>query len=236
MRICFAGTAGHWQDVAFSLPHPDWTVSGICPAWPGEDVGGLINALKTKGITSPVFEGYTQMLGAARPDAVVICGHNGQHGSMAIEAAARGIHILCEKPLCSSIAQLDVLEKTLAETNTKLMAMHTLRYDGVFAAARDFVINGGVGVIRLMDARKSYKMGTRHWHYAKRETYGGTLAWVGIHAIDWLRWFSGAEFTSVFARQSALHNNGNGEMETAAALCVPLVVEVSVGESWDEAH
>ena len=57
--------------------------------------------------------------------------------------------------------------------------------------------DGTVGQIRLMNAQKSYKLGRRNEFYKIRSTYGGTIPWVGSHAIDWLYWFSGEKFESV---------------------------------------
>ena len=71
--------------------------------------------------------------------------------------------------------------------------------------------------MRLIDARKSYKLGKRPAYYHRRETYGGTIPWVGSHAIDWVLYFAAPrKFARVIATQSSEDNGGNGTMERSA--------------------
>jgi predicted dehydrogenase len=52
---------------------------------------------------------------------------------------------------------------------------------------------GSIGKVRLMNSQKSYKLGSRSEFYKHRQTYGGTIPWVGSHAIDWMYWLSGRD-------------------------------------------
>jgi predicted dehydrogenase len=72
--------------------------------------------------------------------------------------------------------------------------------------------------VRLINARKSYKLGIRPAYYRERSTYGGTIPWVGSHAIDWIMHLAGSRFASVYATHSDAGNQGNGTMERSA-LC-----------------
>ncbi len=48
---------------------------------------------------------------------------------------------------------------------------------------------GLVGEPILISSQKSYKYGAeRPWFYKGRKTYGGTIPWAGIHALDFMRW------------------------------------------------
>ena len=71
----------------------------------------------------------------------------------------------------------------------------------------------------MLNGQKSYKAGKRGPLFHKRETYGGTIPWVGIHALDWVLWFSGKRVKTVSAVQSSMANNHNGTME-ATAICL----------------
>jgi predicted dehydrogenase len=100
-----------------------------------------------------------------------------------------------------------------------LAGMMFSRYTPGFYTAWKLIRDGAVGEVRHVDARKSYKLGARPAYYAARETYGGTIPWVGSHAIDWVLWFYGqtARLTSVHATHSTVGNGGNGTMEATAA-------------------
>ena len=64
----------------------------------------------------------------------------------------------------------------------------------------------------MITAQKSYQYGNRPDWYRVPELYGGTIPWVGIHAIDWIAYFSGKRFVSVTAQSI-------GESPEMAALC-----------------
>ena len=63
----------------------------------------------------------------------------------------------------------------------------------------------------MLTAQKSYRFGTRPDWYYNRSLYGGTIPWVGIHAIDWIYYFANKRFRSVKSQSF-----GKPEM---AALC-----------------
>src|SRR5207244_10593595 len=107
------------------------------------------------------------------------------------------------------------------------------RYDPGFATARRLIAEGAVGDVRLIDARKSYKLGKRDSFYRERSTYGGTIPWIGSHAIDWIMWLGGAAIESVTAQQSASHNDGYGTMERSAVFQFRLAGERFVSVSID---
>lgn len=97
--------------------------------------------------------------------------------------------------------------------------MMNYRYEGSFYCAWQLIREGSVGRVRLLNAQKSYKFGSRPDFMMQRETYGGTFPWVGIHAIDWILWMSGGRFEAVAATQSASEApNGSCPETTALAL------------------
>ena len=90
--------------------------------------------------------------------------------------------------------------------------MHYLRFAPAFYHAARMVREGAIGEVRMLTAQKSYRFGKRPAWYSDRELYGGTIPWVGIHAIDWIYHFSGKRFLSVSAQHV-----GSPEM---AVLCL----------------
>ena len=74
------------------------------------------------------------------------------------------------------------------------------------------VKDGAVGEVQMLTAQKSYKYGTRPAWYSERTLYGGTIPWVGIHAIDWIYHFSRKKFLSASAESI-------GKSPETAVLC-----------------
>ena len=62
-------------------------------------------------------------------------------------------------------------------------------------------MQGAVGEIRMITAQKSYRYGVRPDWYLDDTLYPGTIPWVGIHAIDWIYYFTQKEFLNVKALQ-----------------------------------
>ena len=214
IRLCIAGTSGHYESVleAIDANPGRYELVGFIPSDASVDA---VEHERLFGIL-PHFENYEEMLNEASPDIVVVCSYNHLHAEMAIKALERDINVYCEKPLTINLEDYYALEAAYKASKAKVGAMLECRFSPDFYSAYTAVKNGAVGKVRMLDARKSYKLGTRPWHYHKRKTYGSTICWVGIHLIDLLYWISGERFTDVFARHSALDNFGHGELESTA--------------------
>lgn len=221
MKMCMAGVRGHYPLALHRLPAlPQVQLVGICAGTTEDTVERLVKSIEllTEQPTPPVFDDYREMLDRTRPDIVTVAGPFALHAEMSIEALQRGIAVCCEKPVAISLEQLQRLKTAQTESGALLGSMMSSRYDPLMLAARQAVARGAVGPIRLIDTRKSYKRGNRPDYYHHRETYGGTIPWVGSHAIDWIQWFCGPErpFQSVYASHSACGDHGVGTMELTA--------------------
>jgi predicted dehydrogenase len=217
-RIAFTGTRGHWGVVTKELAgRRDIEVVALADG--GDNVAPLVEWCAKNDRPTPAVESdHAAMLDRHRPDAVVICGPFERHADQCVEAIERGIHVLTEKPAALTFDDLARLETaTKARPDVHFAGMMFSRYDPGFYTAAALVRGGAIGDVRLINARKSYRLGRRDAYYHDRATYGGTIPWVGSHAIDWVMWFAGAAFESVYASHSAAHNGGNGTMERSAA-------------------
>lgn len=219
MKICMVGGIGH-NGYVFNGVRASTGVEivGVAPG-PGEaNADSLASQAERFDHTPKVFGDYSAMLNEQKPDIVTIACHYADHAGVAIDTIKRGHHLFVEKPMATTLADFDLLERAYADANVQLSCMLGLRYEPAFTTAWRAVDHGAIGEVRLMTAQKSYKLGTRpEWNH-DRDRYGGTIPWVGSHAIDWLHWFSGARFERVFAAHSTLGNRGHGELE-ASALC-----------------
>jgi predicted dehydrogenase len=233
MRVCIIGSTGHVGYVLQDIGKTDADIVGISSGSEGEDVLGLYEEVKRLSPETRVFGDYRHMLDELRPEVAVVACHFADHAKATIEALGRGIHVFTEKPMATTLADLDRVWKAYREANVHLAAMFGIRYQPCFLTAWDKVRHGAIGTIRLMTAQKSYKLGRRAGFFRERRSYGGTIPWVGIHAIDWLHWFSGERFVSVFASHSSLHNRGHGELEVTANCHFNLTNEVIASASMD---
>ena len=218
-RVAMIGTRGHYRAVLREMQSmPALRVVALCDG--GDGVAPIAAWCRENGHTPKMFDDHRAMLDAARPELLVVDGPFESHASMCIDAIERGVHVITEKPAALTLAELDALSAACNRNpSVQVAGMMFSRYDAGFWTAKQLIDSGAIGDVRLMNARKSYRLGTRAAHYHARETYGGTIPWVGSHAIDWVMWFAGDHaLQRVYATHSACDNGGNGTMERSA-LC-----------------
>ncbi len=151
-----------------------------------------------------VYDDYKEMLAKTSPELAVISTRIDRIGEAAYEAAKYGCHTICEKPIAVDREKLLKHYNLLGKEGLYCIAMVHNGSNPVFDAAKKLVSAGKLGEIALCNARKSYKFGNRPEWFGKRETYGGTIPWVGIHALDFMNIVTGLHFTRVHAMQSNL--------------------------------
>lgn len=227
MRVCIIGSSGHYGYALRGIKADGKVeVVGISRGCNSEDIEGLINQVQALGYQPQVYDNPIKMMDELKPDIAVINTFFYMNSKLAIEAIKRGINVYIEKPVALTLEELEGLIEVYKQSQVKLSSMLGIRYSPHFWTAYNLVRNGKIGKIRLIHAQKSYKLGIRPEFYKRRETYGGTIPWVGIHAIDWIYWFSGKRFKNVYASHSRLFNNNNGDLEVTAVCSFTLEDEI----------
>lgn len=192
MKICFIGACGHTkQAYVYLKTRQDVEFCGFAPESAHENMTSAFDPL------IPFYTNYKEMLDQLKPDLAVISPVFAHTSDVIIECAKRGINVFSEKPVASSLDALSAVESAVSESGIRFSAMHYLRYDPAFYHGANLVRSGAIGEVRMITAQKSYKYGTRPSWYSDRTLYGGTIPWVGIHAIDWIYNFTAKRFLSV---------------------------------------
>ncbi len=234
LSMCIVGERGHTNyvlDGLHGLPHA--RVAGISPGGGAEGVAFLAAALRELGHEPRFFAEYRQMLDRERPDLLCVIGPFERHAEMCLEAFARGIPVLCEKPAALTLEELARLRDAWQANPVPFASLMGMRFETPFFTLFQAVKAGVVGEPRLIQIQKSYKLGQRPDYYFRRETYGGTIPWVGSHAVDLIHWLSGQRFESVFATHSAQSNAGCGTLEVSAQMQFVLSGGVAASASLD---
>jgi predicted dehydrogenase len=234
LKVCLIGVSGHSGYALEGIAADSGAVlAGIAPGSEGEDIGPVFESVCREGGSPARYENYIQMLDEQKPDIAVVDCFFGDHASVAVEALKRGCHLFVEKPIATTLEDLEKFKAEYAKSDRQLAGMFALRYSPAFLAAWEAVKRGTIGEVRLLNAQKSYRLGTRGALYRKRDLYGGTIPWVGSHAIDWVYWFSGEKFVSVYASHSTKYNNGYEDLEASACCLYRLTNEVAATVNMD---
>jgi predicted dehydrogenase len=203
LRVATIGTIGHIAYILDGLKaDPTCTFVAAARTEPDERLDPVLDSEPAKRDGPKVYDDYRRMLDEIKPDVACVCMEYYRNAEGCIAAAEHGCHVICEKPIATELADLDRLRETVGRMGVRLTALFATRFEGHFLAARKAVANGLIGQPVLAFGQKSYKFATRPDWYKDRRTYGGTILWVAIHAIDFVRFVTGLEYTCVAGHQA----------------------------------
>ena len=134
-------------------------------------------------------------------DVVAIGEYFARRGSAAIHALNEGKHVIVDKPLCTSLDELDEIERIAGETELKVGCMLSMRDHGQTIGARKLIREGAIGEIHAISfgGQHPLMLGKRPGWYFEEGKHGGTINDLAIHAIDCLPWITGLEFETANA-------------------------------------
>lgn len=171
------------------------------------------------------FSDYHQLLQDQSVDAAVICLPNFLHFPATLAALEAGKHVLCEKPPTLNAAEMKVLREEAAKRKLVYYFGRQFRFTGAMRAARRAVEQGRLG--RIYHARATFvrsrgiPVGVGNWFTEKRQSGGGALIDIGIHALDAVWYLMGtpkpvAVTAQVFQNFPQLVKAGTFDVEDAA--------------------
>ncbi len=143
------------------------------------------------------YTDYHDLLKRKDIDAVSICTPNYLHAQMVIDAAKAGKHILCEKPLATSLAEIDAMITATQEAQVFLMNPSHQRFVPVLKNIKSALdLLGTITFVHYRFAHQGpYKswnaLSEEKWFYDAEKSGGGVLLDLGPHALDLLDWFFG---------------------------------------------
>lgn len=205
VRLAILGFDGHTGEILGQLKRlPDVELVAVSDANPA--------ALKRFGALH-TYTDYRRMLDNEQLDMVAVCNNDGERAAAVLACAERKIHVIAEKPLAIELTDLARVKQAVARYGIRLSMLLPMRFSPPYLALKRAVDAGEIGEVLQIGAQKSYKSGAREDWYKRRSTYGGTIAWIGPHMIDLMRWTSGREFTEAYSYAARIGFPELGEME-----------------------
>ena len=131
-----------------------------------------------------------------RCTAVAVCSETVEHRSLIEQASARGLAVLCEKPLGVSVADCEQIARTVKAAGTPFMQSFPKRFDPVSHWLRDTIAHGTLGKITMVRIRHGHFYGLQddfksRWYVDPAKSGGGALLDEGVHGADLLAWLFG---------------------------------------------
>jgi predicted dehydrogenase len=139
------------------------------------------------------FSDYKTLAENAEIDAVIVATPPVSHPEIAEFFMARGAHVLCEKPLCLSVAEARRMIETARRTGVRFTMASKFRYVEDVVKAKAMVASGVLGeIIQFENAFTAKVDMSRRWNSDARVAGGGVLIDNGTHSVDIIRYFFGA--------------------------------------------
>ena len=145
---------------------------------------GVLAEIAGKSGAKP-YTSFDAMLDGAQLDAVSLCTPPKLHAAMAEQAAAQGLHVLCEKPMAPSVADCQRMIDACQTAGVTLMIALKKRFAPMYNRIRSFT-EGDAGRPLWACARFALGRVDKDWFWADDDG-GGPLLENSVHMIDILR-------------------------------------------------
>lgn len=153
-----------------------------------------------------VFDDYRDVLAVQDIDAVYVCTTNASHAEITIDALKSGKHVLCEKPMATSIEDARAMIKAAGESGKFLMIGHNQRLAPAHIKAKEILQSGRLGRVesfRTVFGHHGCEYwaidGKDTWFFDRKYAHLGSTGDLGIHKADLLRWLLDERFTEASA-------------------------------------
>ncbi len=143
------------------------------------------------------YTDYRELLDDPTIDAISITTHINDHRKIAIDALNAGKNVLLEKPMAPTAADCDAIIEAADKSDGLFMVGHICRFDPRVSMAKQAILDGRVGKIISMHARRNLSKEIGNLVLDSISALMGD----GIHDADLMLWFSGAKPVNVYAQE-----------------------------------
>jgi predicted dehydrogenase len=129
-------------------------------------------------------------------DAAIVCTPNSNHFAAAKELLLNGKHVLMEKPVTTTVQELDDLEKIAQKRKLIIHAAMMRRYWNLNIAIRELIQEGALGKLKTLEMLEGNVF---HWKvksaavFDKKLSGGGVLLDTGSHTLDLATWLTSSK-------------------------------------------
>ncbi|MET4900971.1 Gfo/Idh/MocA family oxidoreductase [Paenarthrobacter sp. CC6] len=196
----------------------DAVIVGVCDV----DLQRARDTAEAWGIPAAVHS-VPELLGLG-VDVISVCTPHPTHEEVVLQAAAAGVHVLCEKPISTDLASAERMVKACDDAGVKLGVLFQRRFWPAAQRIRAAIDDGTLG--RPIMGRCSVMLHREPEYYSRdawRGTWasdgGGVLMTQAIHYIDLMQWFMG-EVAEVYGKINTFKHSGHIEVEDSATAVI----------------
>jgi predicted dehydrogenase len=181
---------------------------------------------------------------ASDVDAVSVCVANIYHAVITIQALKAGKHVLCEKPMATTLEDCEAMLQAQKEAGKFLMIGQNQRLTKSHVKAKEILNSGEIGKLISFQMNFSHQgpegwSGLKEsWFFDKRISSFGAMADLGVHKTDLIYYLTGQKIIKTSAVMSTLdkkHTDGTPISVEDNAFCIYTLENGVVGTvhvSW----
>jgi len=163
------------------------------------------------------YEDYVLCLNHPQVEAVFIATHNAGHAAYTQQAAASGRHVLCEKPMATTVEDCRQMIQACQGNRVRLMIAYRKYFEPASVELKKLVSSGKLGRLKIIHSAFTIYLPPSgkvpRWHLDRRLAGGGSLVDVGVYCVNTVRWLTGKEPVEASAYQWSVDPARFGEVE-----------------------
>lgn len=186
------------------------------------------------------YADYQEMLEKESFDLIISCAENARHAEVTEACAAKGIHVLVEKPMASSLAHALHMTRACAAAGTKLIVNWPTTWSPAIRTAKRVIDSGEIGRVLEVKFRGGHlgplgsgvshpgvtqgaegmsgsELSATWWHQS--DTGGGTMLDYCCYGSMLARWYVGGQALAALGMKANLNSHW-GEAEDNAVMLV----------------
>jgi predicted dehydrogenase len=154
------------------------------------------------------YENFDEIAHNPAVDAVYVALPNSMHAEYTIRAAKAGKHVMCEKPMATSVAEAEAMIAACKAANVKLMIAYRCHYEPTNLKAIQIIRDGSLGKVQAIESSFGFDISPQQWRLSKKLAGGGPLYDVGIYSLNACRYLTGEEPEHISAFASTIDRDG----------------------------
>jgi predicted dehydrogenase len=206
LRVLLAGAGAFGQEhLCRLIERHDIRVAAVA-----DPSARALDAVRQRHGSVSCFEDPQRMLDQTPADAVIVATPAASHAAITLQAIAKRLGVLLEKPVTPGPAEAEGLAKAAADAGTLVLPGHVLRFSRDHRKLVEIAASGILGRILYIRSRR-YRDDTHAARYRDTDPVLMTM----IHDIDLALWIAGSPFRSARAWRSG---GGFRSLTTATAV------------------
>jgi predicted dehydrogenase len=209
---------------------------GVPAAVAGRDLARAKDYAQANGIDRAI-EGYQNLIDDPDVDALYIPLPNGLHAEWTIQALRAGKPVLCEKPLCGSLAETERVLGVARETGTLLWEAFVFPFHPQMQRIHGLLAGGAIGELQEIQSNFHFRISSPANIRLSRDLAGGAVNDIGCYPVRLARELFGDEHESAWATAQWGGAADGVDVDTQGSLGFPgdrrLLLSCGFGRSLD---